>query len=286
MTANGAGFTAAVAGVPLACDGAGRVAAGTTRLIDGQERVHYEGYWIKTYPVPEDTLQAKKHLIEALTRRLFNHTEHGLNIPGHRMAEARRAYEAETDPGRKRVKGAMYAGALFNRATNIFTRLVDLQSTGVEISANNDLMRECGRCLQEALSLCRLVLHRSGEEGIDELWGEPFRAFCIPLEAFYASRYLKMAQAMRDIDRIARRWLPRSPCPCFPESNPSSATSLAPPARRSRPCGPIRTSSTSGLNWSPRANGSPASRRCCPPAASTSSASLRSARSSFATAAL
>src|SRR3989442_4530761 len=95
-----------------------QVAAGTTCLIDGQQLVYYEGYWIKTYPVPDDTLQAKKHLIEALTRRLFNHTEHGLNIPGHRMAEARRAYEAETDPGRKRVKGAMYAGALFNRATN------------------------------------------------------------------------------------------------------------------------------------------------------------------------
>jgi hypothetical protein len=73
----------------------------------------------------------------------------------------------------------------------------------VEISSSNDLMRECGRCLQEALSLCSLVLHRSGEEGIDELWGEPFRAFSIPVEAFYESRYLKMAQAMRDIDNIA-----------------------------------------------------------------------------------
>jgi hypothetical protein len=220
MALNGGGFCAAAASVPIACEGDGRVAAGTTRLIDGQERVYYEGYWIKTYPVPEDTLQAKKHLIEALTRRLFNHTEHGLNIPGHRMAEARRAYEAETDAGRKRVKGAMYAGALFNRATNIFTRLVDLQSTGVEISANNDLMRECGRCLQEALSLCRLVLHRSGEEGIDELWGEPFRAFCIPLEAFYASRYLKMAQAMRDIDRIAETMAATFTAPMFPGIEP------------------------------------------------------------------
>ncbi|GAC1593498.1 MAG: hypothetical protein NVS4B10_00260 [Myxococcales bacterium] len=179
------------------------VEPGTRRVIEGQARVFYEGYWVKTYPVPADTLQAKKQLIEALTRRLFNHTEHGLNIPGHRLSEARRAYETETAAGRKRVKGAMYAGALFNRATNIFGRLVDLQATGVEISASNDLMRECGRCLQEALSLCRLVLHRSGEEGIDELWGEPFRAFCIPLEAFYESRSLKMAQAMRDIDRIA-----------------------------------------------------------------------------------
>src|SRR3977135_3646386 len=180
MAFNRARFGAAATGVSIACNGDSGVAAGTTRLIEGQERVYYEGYWIKTYPVPEDTLEAKKHLIEALTRRLFNHTEHGLNIPGQRMAEARRAYEVETDAGRKRVKGAMYAGALFNRATNIFTRLVDLQSTGVEISANNDLMRECGRCLQEALALCRLVLHRSGEEGIDELGREACQPFCIP----------------------------------------------------------------------------------------------------------
>ncbi|MBK9609818.1 MAG: hypothetical protein IPO58_26920 [Betaproteobacteria bacterium] len=179
------------------------IAAGTTRVIDGQTRVYYEGYWIKTYVVPGDTLQAKKRLIEALTRRLFNHTEHGLNIPGTRLDEARHAYENETDPGKKRVKGAMYAGTLFNRATDIFTHLVDLQAAGVEIRSSNDLMRECGRCLQEALGLCRLVLHRSGEEGIDEMWGEPFRAFSIPLEDFYDSRYLKMAQAMRDVDRIA-----------------------------------------------------------------------------------
>jgi hypothetical protein len=179
------------------------VADGTIRTIDGEERIYHEGYWIKMYPVPEDTLEAKRRLIEALTRRLFNHTEHGLNIPGCRLAEARQAFQAETDPGRKRVKCAMYAGALFNRATDIFTRLVDLQSTGIEISPDNDLMRECGRCLEEALSLCRFVLHRAGGEGIDELWGEPFRAFCIPLEKFYASRYLKMGLAMQEIDRVA-----------------------------------------------------------------------------------
>jgi hypothetical protein len=179
------------------------IEAGTTRVIDGQSRVYYEGYWIKTYVVPSDSLQVKKGLIEALTRRLFNHTEHGLNIPGTRLGEARHAYEKETDPSKKRIKGAMYAGAMFNRATEIFTHLVDLQAAGVEIKSSNDLMRECGRCLQEALGLCRLVLHRSGEEGIDEMWGEPFRAFSIPLEDFYNSRYLKMAQAMRDVDRIA-----------------------------------------------------------------------------------
>ena len=179
------------------------VPAGTRRTVDGKVQVYYEGYWIKTYPVPEDTLAHKKQLIEALTRRLFNHTEHGLNIPGRRLDDARLAYEAEEDPARKRVKGAMYAGAMFNRATEIFRHLVELQAAGVVIQSSNDLMRECGRCLQTAYSLCRLVLHRSGEEGIDELWGEPFRAFSVPLEEFYESRYLKIGQAMRDIDTIA-----------------------------------------------------------------------------------
>lgn len=175
---------------------------GTTETIDGVERVFYDGYWIKAYDPPADSLQAKKTLIQALTRRLFNHVEHGINIPGKRLGDARRAYEAETDPARKRVKGAMLAGAMFNRATDIFTKLVELQELGVEIDMDNALMRECGVCLQEALHLGRMVLHRSGEEGIDELWGEPFRAFSIPVEAFYESRYIKIAQTLRDIDRV------------------------------------------------------------------------------------
>jgi hypothetical protein len=176
---------------------------GTRRLIDGQERVLYDGYWIKTYTVPADSLDAKKRLIEALTRRLFNHTEHGLNIPGTRLAEARQSYQAETDPGRRRVKAAMLAGALFNRATDIFRKLVELQADGVEIRSDDALMRECGKCLLDAMELGRFVLHRSGEEGIDELWGEPFRAFSIPVEDFYESRYIKIGQSLRDIDRIA-----------------------------------------------------------------------------------
>jgi hypothetical protein len=179
------------------------VLPGTRRLIDGIERVYYDGYWVMTYPVPEDTLTQKTALIEALTRRLFNHTEYGLDVPGHRLEEAMAAYQAETDPARKRVKGAMYAGAMFNRATDIFRHLVELQRSGVEIRSSGDLMRECGRCLQTAYELCRLVLHRSGEEGIDELWGEPFRAFSVPLDEFYEARYIKIAQSMRDIDRIA-----------------------------------------------------------------------------------
>ena len=177
---------------------------GTRRVIDGLERVFYDGYWIKTYPVPKDTLEAKKKLIEALTRRLFNHTEHGLNIPGTRLREARESYESETDTARKRVKGAMLAGALFNRAADIFRKLVELQACGIEILSDNPLMRECGKCLLDAMELGRCVLHRSGEEGIDELWGEPFRAFSIPLEDFYESRYIKIGRVLRDIDRISQ----------------------------------------------------------------------------------
>ena len=191
---------------------------GTRRLIDGQERVFYEGYWIKTYPVPADTLEAKKRLIEALTRRLFNHTEHGLNIPGTRLSEARNSYEVESDPARKRVKGAMLAGALFNRAADIFRKLVELQTCGIEILSDNPLMRECGKCLLDAMELGRCVLHRSGEEGIDELWGEPFRAFSIPLEDFYESRYIKIGQVLRDIDKISRVMLDTfSGIPAFAE---------------------------------------------------------------------
>ena len=175
---------------------------GEKREIDGRLRVHYYGYWIKAYAVPADTLQTKKLLIEALTRRLFNHTEYGLNIPGVRLDEARAAYAGEADPAKRRVKGAMLAGALFNRATAIFTKLVEVQRLGVEIQPDNQLMRECGRCLQESLQLGRMVRHRSGEEGIDELWGEPFKAFTFPIAEFFESRYIKIAQTMRDIDRI------------------------------------------------------------------------------------
>ena len=176
---------------------------GTVAVIDGIRRIHQDGYWLKVYDPPADSLDAKKKLIQALTRRLFNHVEHGINIPGKRLDDARRSYREEQDPERKRVKGAMYAGALFNRATDIFTKLVELQELGIEIETDNALMRECGLCLQEALALGRLVLHRSGEEGIDELWGEPFRAFSIPVEAFYDSRVIKIAQTLRDIDRLA-----------------------------------------------------------------------------------
>jgi hypothetical protein len=178
-------------------------AEGTRRVIDGWERVFYNDYWVKTYPAPANSLATKKCLIEALTRRLFNHTEHGLNIPGTRLAEARQSYENESDPALKRIKAGMLAGSLFNRAADIFRHLVELQACGVEIRSSDALTRECGHCLLEAMKLGRSVLHRSGEEGIDELWGEPFRVFTAPIEEFYESRYIKISQTKRDIDRIA-----------------------------------------------------------------------------------
>jgi len=179
------------------------IAQGEERMFEGRLRVYYDGYWIKAYDVPADSLLAKKRLIDALTRRLFNHVEYGLNVPGIRLTEARRAFLDETNQAKKRVKGGMLAGALFNRAADIFTKLVELQACGVEIQPDNALMRQCGEHLQESLALGKMVLHRSGEEGIDELWGEPFKAFAFPIEEFYRSRYVKIALTMRTLDSIA-----------------------------------------------------------------------------------
>jgi hypothetical protein len=179
------------------------IEAGTERVVDGCLRVYYDGYWIKAYPVPADTLLEKRRLIAALTRRLFNHVEHGINVPGERLEEAREAFDRETLPDRRRVKAAMLAGALFNRAADIFQKLVELQKLGVIVKSDNALMKQCGQHLTEALELGKMVLHRSGEEGIDELWGEPFKAFAFPIEEFYKSRYVKIALTMRTIDRLA-----------------------------------------------------------------------------------
>lgn len=73
---------------------------------------------------------------------------------------------------------------------------------GVKVSDTNELMRECTDCFEEALSLGKQVKHHSGCEGIDEVWGEPFKAFTLSPTEFYESRFIKIAQSMRDIDRI------------------------------------------------------------------------------------
>ena len=88
---------------------------GTQKTVDGQRFIFYDGYWIRYYQPPADSLVARKNLIESLTRRTFHHTEHGINTPGHALEAARRAYEKQTDARQKRVNAAMLAGALFNR---------------------------------------------------------------------------------------------------------------------------------------------------------------------------
>ena len=176
---------------------------GERRSIDNIEYVFYDGYWIRYYAPIKDTLANRKRLIDSLTRRAFHHTEAGINTPGKSLDLARDAYESETNPERKRVNAAMFAGALFNRATDLFTSIVDLAELGVQVSHNNELMRECSDCFQEALTLGKQVKHHSGCEGIDEVWGEPFKAFTMPVKDFYESRFIKIAQSMRDIDMIA-----------------------------------------------------------------------------------
>ena len=176
---------------------------GDRRTVDGSEYVYYDGFWIRYYAPLDDTLANRKRLIDSLTRRAFHHTEPGINTPGKSLDLAREAYQTETDPQRKRVNAAMLAGALFNRATDLFTSIVDLAELGVKVSENNELMRECSECFQEALTLGQQVRHHSGCEGIDEVWGEPFKAFTMPVADFYESRFIKIAQGMRDIDLIA-----------------------------------------------------------------------------------
>jgi len=182
-----------------------KVKNGTRKDIGAKPCIYFDGYWIRFYAPPAESLAAKKQLIDSLTRRLFHHTEHGINTPGESLDLARKAYDAEQEPARKRINGAMLAGALFNRAADIFTTVVDLGEKGVHISPDNELMRQCGDYFQEALELGKTVKHYSGHEGIDELWGEPFKAFTMTIEDFYNSRYVKIAQTMSNIDRLGAR---------------------------------------------------------------------------------
>ena len=175
---------------------------GDRRVFDGTEYIHYYGYWIRYYAPLEDTLSNRKRLIDSLTRRAFHHTEAGINTPGRSLEQARAAYETQTNPERRRVNAAMLAGSLFNRATDLFTSIVDLAELGVKVSKSNELMRECSDCFREALDLGQQVKHHSGCEGIDEIWGEPFKAFTMSPAKFYESRFVKIAQSMRDIDRV------------------------------------------------------------------------------------
>lgn len=177
-------------------------ANGSRKSMNNKEFIYYDGYWIRYYTPPADTLAVRKQLIDHLTRRAFHHTEPGINTPGGRLDTARKAYEDQTDPTLKRINAAMLAGALFNRATDIFTAIVELEEKGVKISRDNELMKTCGHCFKEALELGRQVRHHSGEEGIDELWGEPFRVFTTSVKDYFQSRYIKISLTMANIDKI------------------------------------------------------------------------------------
>ena len=118
-------------------------ADGDRRVTDDIEYIYYDGYWIRYYAPLEDTLANRKRLIDSLTRRAFHHTEAGINTPGSSLELAREAYEQETDPERKRINAAMLAGALFNRATDLFTTIVELGEKGVKVSHGNELMDLC-----------------------------------------------------------------------------------------------------------------------------------------------
>ena len=178
---------------------------GTIREHNGKICIHIDGYWIRYYAPPPDTMAEKRALIFSLRRRVFHHTEEGINSPGWRLEIARKYYDEETDPARKRVKAAMLAGSLFNRATDIFTSVVDLEEKGIHVDETNELMKQCEACFMEALELGKQVKHFSGEEGVDELWGEPFKAFSMPMDKFFESRYVKLAQAFAAIDKVIDR---------------------------------------------------------------------------------
>lgn len=178
---------------------------GTIREHNGKVCIYTYGYWIRYYAPPPNTMAEKRELIYSLRRRVFHHTEEGINSPGWRLEIARKHYEDEIDPGRKRVKAAMLAGSLFNRATDIFTNVVDLEEKGIHIDDTNQLMKQCEACFMGALELGKQVRHFSGEEGVDELWGEPFKAFSMPIDKFFESRYIKLAQTFATIDSIVDR---------------------------------------------------------------------------------
>lgn len=128
--------------------------------------------------------------------------EYGFNIFGIRLVEVCQVYIDEIDFGLWCVKVVMLVGMLFNWVIDIFWRLVELQGEGVEICSDDVLMCECGNCLFEVMEFGCFVLYCSGDEGIDELWGELFWVFLILVEDFYESCYIKIGQSMCDIDKI------------------------------------------------------------------------------------
>ncbi len=175
---------------------------GTISEIEGKSCIYFDGYWIRHYELNSNTLADKKQMIDQLTRRVFHNVEPGINTPGHSVDEVRNMYEIETNPGKKRVKGAMLAGSLLNRGRDILKAIVELEEAGVKIDSNNELFDECGKCFIEALELGKNIKLINGSEAVNELWGEPFRVFSLPIDEYFQSRYIKIAQAMAEIDLV------------------------------------------------------------------------------------
>ena len=99
----------------------------------------------------------------------------------------------------------MLAGALLNRGADILTRIVELEQIGVAVKPDNELLKECGLCFMGALEYGKYIRVKHGREGLEELWGEPFKAFTTPVEQFLESRYIKIAQTMREIDQLTEK---------------------------------------------------------------------------------
>ena len=182
-----------------------KVADGTLGEVNGKRCICYDGYWIRFYEVPTNEDVARRELIDQLTKRVFHNTESGINTPGHKVKHARAAFDAQHEPERRRVNAAMLAGALLNRGSDIFNILFELRQRGIEIHEDNELLRECESCFLEAFDLGKQVRHYSGEDGLDELWGEPLKAFYMPIGDFYESRYIKVSQSMKAIDQITSK---------------------------------------------------------------------------------
>ena len=184
-----------------------KIENGSLREHGGCVQTYYDGYWIRYYEPPPDCLKARKKLIDNMARRVFHHAEEGINTPGRMLNQARAAYEAEADPGRRRVNAAMLAGGLFNHANDIFHQIVEMRSKGIPASVESELMKRCGQCLQESFELSRNVKHRNEHLEADELWGETLKAFSFPTDEVYRSRYLKIAATLSDIDRVRMKML-------------------------------------------------------------------------------
>ena len=89
-------------------------------------------------------------------------------------------------------------------ALGALTKVVELEEMGITVKSNNELLRECGRCFMGALEYGKQIRPLHGSEELDELWGEPFKAFTMPVDQFLETRYIKMAHAIDDIDHISK----------------------------------------------------------------------------------